>query len=132
MRTISVDRGLVVIGMQVCADGGTNCFAVHATAWGPSGLEEAGVAGAMGGMGAIGWLSTLLPSLGERAEAGTAIAAKMAKIGWTLQACRLASRRLQNGKREATSSRRQSKPSFMHNTRKDGRAAQLFIALESD
>ena len=89
----------------------------------------------MDGIGAIcdiGWLSTSVPSLGERAEAGTAIAAKMAKIGRTLKVCRYAPGLLQNDKREATSSRRQSKPSFMHNTRSDGRAAQLFVALGSD
>ena len=85
-------------------------------------MAEGGVAGAMGGIGAMDWVSTLVPSLGERAEAGTAIAAKMAKIGRILKVCRYAPGLLQNDKREAISSRRESKLSSMKNTHNDGRA----------
>ena len=120
MRTISVDRGLVVIGMQSFADGGNKCFGVHATACGLSGSRDAGVAGAIDDMGAMGWVSASVPSLGERAEAGTAIAAKMAKIGQIFKMCRLDPGRLQNDKRESASSSRESIPSFMKNTRNNG------------
>ena len=108
--------------MQGFAEGGSNCFGAHATACGLSDLGDAGAAGTMDGIGAIAWASTVIPLLGDRAEAGTAIAAKKAKISRILKLFRLASGRLQNDEREATSSRRQSKPSFMHNTRNDGRA----------
>lgn len=120
MRTINVARGLVAVDRQGFADGGSICFGVHATARGLSGLGEAGVAGAMDGMGAMGWVSASVPSLGERAEAGTAIAAKMAKIGQIFKMCRLDPGRLQNDKREAASSSRESIPSFMKNTRNNG------------
>jgi len=85
-------------------------------------VAEGGVAGAMGAIGAMDWVSTLVPSLGERAEAGAAIAAKMAKIGRILKVCRYAPGLLQNDKREAISSRRESKLSSMKNTHNDGRA----------
>ena len=84
----------------------------------------------MGGIGAMDWVSTLVPSLGERAEAGTAIAAKMAKIGRILKVCRYAPGLLQNDKREAISSGPKSKPILMKNTRNDGsdlaRAQRLY------
>ena len=63
-----------------------------------------------------------MSSLAERAEAGTAIAAKIAKIGGNLRVWRLASAHLQNDKREAPSERRESIPSFIKNTRNDGMA----------
>ena len=85
-------------------------------------MAEGGVAGAMGGIGAMGWVSTLVPSLGERAEAGIAFAAKRAKIGRTLKVCRYAPGLLQNDKREAISSRREYKLSSMKNTHNDCRA----------
>ena len=108
--------------MQGFAEGGSSCFGAHATACGLSDLGDAGAGGAMDGIGAIAWASTVIPLLGDRAEAGTAIAAKMAKIGRILKPFRLASGRLRNDEREATSSRRPSIPSFMKNTRTDGRA----------
>ena len=92
--------------MQGFADGGDTCFGVQATPGGLSAVEDGGVADSMGSIGAIwtvGWDSTLVSSLAERAEAGTAIAAKMAKISAILRVCRLAPTRLQNNKREATS-----------------------------
>jgi hypothetical protein len=74
---------------------------VQSAPCGVSDLGKAGVAGAMDGMGAFDWLWTLVRSLGERAEAGTATAAKMPKIGRILKVCGLAPGRLTNDKREA-------------------------------
>lgn len=97
-------------------------------------MEEGAVVDSMGGIGAIcamGCVSTLVLSLAERAEAGTAIAAKMAKIGGIIKVYRLALERLPNDKRDVTSSSRESLPSFMKDTRDDGGQFQLFIPLES-
>jgi len=134
MRSVSVTRGLVAVGMQCFADGGNTCSGVQATPCGLSAVEEGAVVDSMGGIGAIcamGCVSTLVLSLAERAEAGTAIAAKMAKIGGIIKVYRLALERLPNDKRDVTSSSRESLPSFMKDTRDDGGQFQLFIPLES-
>lgn len=49
----------------------------------------------------MSWVSTIVPPLAERADEGTAIAAKIAKIGGNLRVCRVSSAHLQNDKREA-------------------------------
>ena len=102
MRPISVDRGLVAIGRQRSVAGAGDCCGVHPTACVLAVVDEAGVAGAMGGIGAIDWVSVPMSSLGDRAEAGTAIAAKNVKIGPTPKAFWPVCRRLDTDKAEAS------------------------------
>lgn len=121
-RSVSVTRGLVAVDVQCFADGGNTCSGVQATPCDLSAVEEGAVVDSMGGIGAIcamGCVSTSVLSLAERAEAGTAIATKMAKMGGLIICGRLALGRLSNDKRDVTSSRSESISSFMKDTRDD-------------